>query len=512
MASIPQPSAAQFLTQLKYCKSLPTLPAVALQLIELAEDNTATLDEFAQRVSFDPALVGKLLRTANSSFYGFRRKVASLSEAIGLMGLNATISLSLSFSLRGLTSGQGGALDDTDYWSRSLLTALAARTIATELRERQPEDFLLAGLLQDIGVLAMAAMLGDAYIALYKQQGAGHAALLKQEMQSYGFDHAQAGAQLLKYWRLPERFHECVLRSHAATPTRGEGGAGTAQLSACVAAAAHVADAWIQGATDTSFNAAYRSVRPYLDISPGQYQNIIAKMRDEMPEMEALFESELLDPGILQGIQDSARELLALNNLRLSRASAEASVQIQALEQRIATLESQTRRDALTGLYNRAYLQHQLELEFDKAMREQTPLCLAYIDVDRFKSINDTFGHATGDQVLVTVAQRMLSAARQTDTVARYGGEEFIVLLPDTGLADARAVLESMLASVRDKPCLSRADADSHVTFSAGIAALVPGAASFGNPAALLEAADDALYRTKSSGRGQITVHEPDAQ
>src|SRR5690606_31168861 len=331
-------------------------------------------------------------RTANSSFYGFRRKVASLSEAIGLMGLNATISLSLSFSLRGLTSGQGGALDDTDYWSRSLLTALAARTIATELRERQPEDFLLAGLLQDIGVLAMASMLGDAYIALYKQ-GAGHAALLKQEVQSYGFDHAQAGAQLLKYWRLPERFHECVLRSHSATQAGGEGGAGIVQLSACVAAAAHIADAWIQGATDASFNAADRSVRHYLGISPSQYQNIIAKMRDEMPEMEALFESELLDPGILQGIQDSARELLALNNLRLSRASAEASVQIQALEQRIATLETQTRRDALTGLYNRTYLQHQLELEFDKAMREQSPLCLAYIDVDRFKSINDTFGH-----------------------------------------------------------------------------------------------------------------------
>ena len=511
MASIPQASAAQFLTQLKYCKSLPTLPAVALQLIELAEDSTATLDEFAQRVSFDPALVGKLLRTANSSFYGFRRKVASLSEAIGLMGLNATISLSLSFSLRGLTSGQDGALDDTDYWSRSLLTALAARTIATELRERQPEDFLLAGLLQDIGVLAMASMLGDAYIALYKQ-GGGHAALLKQETRNYGFDHAQAGAQLLKYWRLPERFHECVLRSHAASQAGGEGGAGIAQLSACVAAAAHIADAWIQGATDASFNTAYRSVRQCLGISTGQYQNIIAKMRDEMPEMETLFESELLDPGILQGIQDSARELLALNNLRLSRASTEASVQIQALEQRIATLESQTRRDALTGLYNRAYLQHQLELEFDRAMREQSPLCLAYIDVDRFKSINDTFGHATGDQVLVTVAQRMLSAARQTDTVARYGGEEFIVLLPDTRLADARAVLESMLASVRDKPCLPGAAADSHVTFSAGIAALVPGAASFGNPAALLEAADDALYRTKSSGRGQITVHEPDEQ
>jgi len=509
MASIPQPSEAQFIAQLKYCKSLPTLPAVALQLIELAEDSSATLDEFAELISFDPALVGKLLRTANSSFYGKRRKVANLSEAIGLMGLNATISLSLSFSLRGLASGQGdGALDDTNYWSRSLLTALAARTIAMELRAPQPEDFLLAGLLQDIGVLAMASMLGSTYITLYKDS-VDHADLLKQEAQRYGFDHAQAGTQLLKYWRLPERIHESVWRSHAASRAEGGGNTGIERLSACVAAAAHIADAWLQGASEDAFESAYRLARVHLDIDPERYQNIIASMSDEMPDMESLFESELVDPGILQGIQDTARELLALRNLSLSKATAEADVQIQALEQRIAMLETQTRRDSLTGLYNRLYLQHRLELEFGRAIQERSPLCVAYIDVDRFKSINDTFGHAVGDQVLVAVAHRLLSASRQTDTVARYGGEEFVVLLPDTGLEEARAVLEQMLASVRDKPCLSREDADSHVSFSAGIAALVPGVSAFDNPAALLEAADSALYQTKSSGRGQITVHDP---
>src|SRR5690606_26687155 len=97
MAGIRQPSSAQLITQLKYCSSLPSLPTVALQLIALAEKNTSTLDDFAALIGYDPALVGKLLRTANSAFYGQRRKVASLSEAVGLMGLNATISLSLSF-------------------------------------------------------------------------------------------------------------------------------------------------------------------------------------------------------------------------------------------------------------------------------------------------------------------------------------------------------------------------------------------------------------------------------
>src|SRR5690606_3586497 len=102
------------------------------------------------------------------------------------------ISLSLSFSLHGLSSGQGDALDDTRYWSRSLLTALAARTIAIELDEPQPEDFLLAGLLQDIGVLAMAALLGGPYVKLY-DASADHADLLGQEDARYGFNHVQAG-------------------------------------------------------------------------------------------------------------------------------------------------------------------------------------------------------------------------------------------------------------------------------------------------------------------------------
>jgi diguanylate cyclase (GGDEF)-like protein len=486
---------------------------VALQLVELAEDNSASLDKFAKIIAFDPALVGKLLRTANSSFYGLRRKVSNLSEAIGFMGLNATISLSLSFSLRGLSCGQGdGDLDDTNYWSRSLLTALAARTIAIELCETQPEDFLLAGLLQDIGVLAMVAMLGSSYIVLYKNSP-DHASLLKQEALRYGFDHAQAGEQLLKYWMLPERIYESVWRSHLPTPSADYGSADVKHLSTYMATAACIADAWIEGASVDAFDEAYQTVQTLLDISPEQYQNIIASMRDEMPAMEMLFESELVDPVVLQGIGDSAIELLAVRNMHLSRASEDADVQIQALEHRIATLEVQTQRDSLTGLYNRTYLERKLEQEFDRALLEQSPFSVVFIDIDHFKSFNDTFGHAVGDQVLATVAHRILSTSRQTDTVARYGGEEFVVLLPHTDTARAQMIVERMLASVRDMPCLIRGDTSAHVTFSAGIAALLPDTsegATFSTSAALLNAADSALYKTKSAGRGHITVHDPE--
>lgn len=508
MAGMQQPEAAQFITQLKYCRTLPTLPTVALQLIDLAEDPTSSLDDFADLVTYDPALVGKLMRTANSSFYGQWRKVSNLSEAIGLMGLNATISLSLSFSLRGLSCGHGdGALDDTSYWSRSLLTALAARTIAIESREPQPEDFLLAGLLQDIGVLAMSAMLGSPYVQLYNDT-ADHARLLEQETERYGYNHAQAGAELLKHWRLPERIHESVIRSHQADPAAGETGAGNRRLAACVAAAACIADAWIQGASADTFGAAYQPVRSFLDISAERYQDVITAMGEEIPEMESLFEFEFIDPQILQSIQDSARDLLTLRNMHLSQESAKANEKVQVLEQRVAELEAHTQRDPLTGLYNRVYLERQLGLEFDRALREKLPLCVAYIDVDRFKAINDTYGHAVGDQVLVTVSHRILSTARQQDTVARYGGEEFVVLFTNTNVEAARAALERMLATVRDTPCLTRDGVSAQVTFSAGIAMLMPGASLFDTPAELLDAADKALYQTKSNGRGRITVYD----
>ncbi|RBP38272.1 diguanylate cyclase (GGDEF)-like protein [Eoetvoesiella caeni] len=513
MASMQKLDESQIIAQLKYCKRLPTLPAVALQLVELAEDSSAALDEFAKVIAFDPALVGKLMRTANSSFYGLRRKVSSLSEAIGFMGLNATISLSLSFSLRGLSCGQGdGDLDDTNYWSRSLLTALAARTIAIELRELQPEDFLLAGLMQDIGVLAMAAMLGNPYVTLYKNSP-DHASLLEYEAARYGFDHVRAGEQLLKHWRLPAHIHESVWRSHApadcAQDRRTEDCSdGIGRLSACVATAACIADAWIEGASADALNAAFRTAQSFLDINAEQYQNIIASMRDEMPAMEALFESELVDPAVLQSIGDSALELLTVRNLHLLQASAVADGHIQALEQRIATLEMQTQRDSLTGLYNRDYLERKLAQEFDLALHSQSPFSVVFIDIDLFKSFNDSFGHAVGDQVLATVAHRILTISRQTDTVARYGGEEFVVLLPHTDVDAARAIVEQMLKSVRETPYLIRGDARAHITFSAGIAALLPGRTAFSTPAALIDAADSALYKTKGAGRGHITVHD----
>lgn len=495
-------------TRLKYCRRLPTLPVVALRLVELAGDETAALDQFAEQITFDPALAGKLLRVANSSFYGHRRTISNLSQAMGLLGLNATIALSLSFSLREclVTQEHSSGFDTTAYWRRALLTALACRTIAAALDEPQPEDFLFAGLLQDIGVLAMDAMFGEPYAALYRKS-LDHKDLLAQETVRFGFSHAQAGAHLLKIWGLPDRLcesawlsHETLMLSHENL-TRDGG-----QLPLYVAAAEQIADAWLQEqSTPDALEAAHDGVYKLLAISLEQHRDIISTMVQKIPEMETLFETQLVDPEMIRGVEESARELLAVRNLQLSQ---ESSPETQALEARIATLETQTQRDSLTGLFNRSHLDVALQQEFERATRERTPLSVAFIDVDRFKAINDTFGHAIGDQVLASVAQRLQKEARQKDIVARYGGEEFVVLLTDTSAANATTVVQRMLASVRDTPFHTRSGASGTVTFSAGIATHMEGTAYFQSAPALLHAADDALYRAKDRGRECIVVYQ----
>jgi diguanylate cyclase (GGDEF)-like protein len=234
-------------------------------------------------------------------------------------------------------------------------------------------------------------------------------------------------------------------------------------------------------------------------------------MSEKTPAIHAFLNGKLTDPGATQRPKGCLRDLFTTCRLNLSRSADHPDKRLKALEHRIAALEVQTRRDATTGLYNREHLKRELELEFARALHEQLPLSLVFIDLDRFKTVNDTFGHAVGDQVLITMARRMLSAARQTDIVARYGGEEFVMLLPDTGASDALLISERILADVQGTPCLTRGGVSVTITFSAGIAALMPDSTAFSSPVAMLEAADQALYKAKNAGRACITMHNASA-
>ncbi|MEO7262946.1 MAG: sensor domain-containing diguanylate cyclase [Jatrophihabitantaceae bacterium] len=163
-----------------------------------------------------------------------------------------------------------------------------------------------------------------------------------------------------------------------------------------------------------------------------------------------------------------------------------------------ATAEFNAAYDGLTALANRRSAYDSLAAMIARARRTRTPLAVVMFDLDRFKQVNDSFGHAAGDEVLRSVASVLRDTVRDTDICARVGGEEFVVLLPDASLRDAGLVAERLRARLRAHDI---AAIGSSVTASFGVAELQPADATAEN---LLHRADQAMYRAKALGRDQV--------
>jgi diguanylate cyclase (GGDEF)-like protein len=169
--------------------------------------------------------------------------------------------------------------------------------------------------------------------------------------------------------------------------------------------------------------------------------------------------------------------------------------------------------DALTGLYNRRHLQHRLEQEVTRARRYRQPLSCLFVDADHFKRINDTHGHAAGDQVLAALAQKLRTRLRSSDLAARYGGEEFALLLPQTGIRAAHRLARDICAAVAAAPIVLDDGESVALTVSVGVAAI--SGSGHGSPRdlsqGLLQAADEAVYRAKEAGRNRAMCAAPTA-
>jgi two-component system cell cycle response regulator len=161
--------------------------------------------------------------------------------------------------------------------------------------------------------------------------------------------------------------------------------------------------------------------------------------------------------------------------------------------------------DALTGLYNRRYMETHVGTLVDQALTRNKPLSVLILDIDYFKSINDTHGHDAGDDVLQDFAIRIRKSIRGIDLACRYGGEEFVVVMPETDMAVATMVAERLRRRIAGEPFpIQKGARTIDVTISIGIAALGPD----DNAAAVIKRADQALYRAKRDGRNRVV---PDA-
>ncbi len=204
-----------------------------------------------------------------------------------------------------------------------------------------------------------------------------------------------------------------------------------------------------------------------------------------------------------------------------------AALRMQKLQAELKASNDQLSRlavtDALTGLYNRRGFDSQFEDELHRARRFRQPLGLAVFDLDHFKGVNDTYGHAQGDLVLQSFAETLLNLSRRVDKVARFGGEEFAVLLPNTDEVGARIFCDKVRAGVESHPIVcpsSGVGKTISITVSGGAAILLPPAPTRSEEAptvsisqmadGLFEIADSHLYKAKQGGRNRIETQTTD--
>lgn len=168
----------------------------------------------------------------------------------------------------------------------------------------------------------------------------------------------------------------------------------------------------------------------------------------------------------------------------------------------MSALETQSFEDHVSGALNRRGIEQKLAIELGSAKRTRMAPSIALIDLDHFKSVNDTFGHATGDAALHHIAQALMSRLRDYDYVGRYGGDEFLLVLPQASFSDAARVLDRIQQAIRALPPLKPG---LNLTLSIGITQGVP----FEAAAPILARADAALYEAKRAGRDCYRVHPP---
>lgn len=200
---------------------------------------------------------------------------------------------------------------------------------------------------------------------------------------------------------------------------------------------------------------------------------------------------------------------LQRSHARLQASMAETQRAKAEVEQKNQELQRLASRDPMTGCFNRRAFFEAAGGHFEAARQAHRPLCCVMSDIDHFKSFNDSYGHAVGDQVIQVVARTLGAGIRPDDLLCRYGGEEFCLLLPGLEAAEALAVAERLRAAIEaDAQRAIRGTEVRRITSSFGVATLLTGARSLEE---LIDQADQALYRSKEAGRNRVTLHEREA-
>ncbi len=492
---------------LKDIATLPSLPAIAMRIIQEVKKDKSSMNELARVISVDPALTTKILRIANSSFYALPYKVESIDKAVNILGLEALKNIALSFVIvRGFKRNKVDEFDHELFWKRSITAAVSAEMIASKMGLTRADTFVTP-LLMDVGVFVMYLSRPDDYLKVVNKKKISRLKTHEAEREVFGFDHMDVGSEILKEWGIPEEIYRPISYHH--------------KREECPAELSDIVDVLMLADLSSSVYHGNKSIEKFaelrehlqkkLKITEEEVRDFTDSIAEKTVEILSSFE---IDPGDMKPysrILEEANEELGKLNLSYEQLVMELK-QAQQMAEKLAVeaWEAQERlrelavTDGLTNLYNHRYFQDLIEKELPRVERYNHVLSIIMLDIDHFKSINDTYGHPQGDIVLRTIADIFQETVRKPDTVARYGGEEFVIVLPETDIKGA-VVLAERLRKLVEKREIKLEEKTITITISLGVTTYETSKGRK-SKAEIMYAADKALYNSKKTGRNKLSI------
>ncbi|MCP4688490.1 MAG: GGDEF domain-containing protein [Desulfobacterales bacterium] len=473
---------------------LPTLPGIAMEILEAVQREEPNLKEIGDILATDPPLSVEVLKIINSPFYGLPKKITSVFHAVNMLGINTVKNLALSFSLiKSFHLDDTHGFDFTNFWKDSLIGAVSAKLITRRVRPELSEDAFFLGLIHNIGILTLAWCMPKQYSLVTQKTTNENYLHHEAESQILGFNHMQVGEYLIKSWGLPGTFHAPVGRHHH--PEETPPGDSEIELFTRVL---HLSSLYIDLFQSPDMNVLdLKMIEHHAENYGFQGKFIVEeigmRIHEQTQQIFPIFEIHFEKQNAYIEMLETAREeLIHLSTNILDK--------FMDQKRQIETLRKQVTRDGMTGLINYNRFHELLREEVYRSRRYGLPLTVIFSDIDHFKSINDKYGHVAGDQALKTVVHHMLQTVRESDKVARYGGEEFTIILPETAMTEAMQVSERLRRGVQDLE-IRYEEKTFSLTMSFGLASLPTNKKISGED--LVKLADDALYKAKTSGRNR---------
>ncbi|MGP1272967.1 MAG: HDOD domain-containing protein [Phycisphaerales bacterium] len=481
------------------CPSLPSLPAVAVEVIELTRDPEVKLERLAQTIETDQGLTAKVLRTVNSSYYGLRQKCSTIRQALVVLGLAAVKSLALGFSLVSAIDSEKEGFDHEDYWRRGLFTAVGARSIAKAAQSPLQDEAFLSGLLQDIGMIAMLEALGSRYIDLVRQTGGDHRKLCRFELADLELQHPDIGAMMAQRWKLPD---ELVLPvKYHERPSAGPVGA-VGDLVRAVGLGGILADAMMSEDPVPHLRRFRAKAKDWLALDQDVLDSVIEEVASGTREMAKLFDIDAGKIPDAEALINSARDQAV--EIAIAAPPVRDDDNDEGLD---ALLLDSPRYDAVTGLVSESAFPKLFHQAFDDAVEASSPLAFARMVLSRVQGSDSELRTSDATKLVVGAATLMRKHfEHQGSIIARLGPMSFAIVMPGAG----RTATAKAAEAFRHEFESAAASWGMPTTASIGVAVRTPDTAgTYDRPTVLQAAATQALKAAGASGGNCIKVFTP---